>query len=262
MLRQLLHPHRRLEELVEAPEPVLEVTAPVLTAPRLFSPYAGFSIDRFNVVHMDASENYVRSVETRAIGRNLNYKEQLALRLWSRILFGRIRKIFTLWRRHCFRYIFLRRQLLKCHLMKFLARRFSEWRRITLREALLRKIIRRYWRRHRYIRFLRWKLNSRWQGLKQRLQRLGFKHMLIHLAYQRRLNMRWFRVSNMYQRIISSLVLQRAQRRHSKRRRYWANRVIKRYFMCWFGIRLVEERKRGERQRITLELVLKTFYNT
>ena len=66
--------------------------------------------------------------------------------------------------------------------------------------------------------------------------------------------MRWYRVKTMYQRLISVLVLQRGQRRHSKRRKYWANRVIKRFFMCFYGIRLVQERKRMERQRITMEL--------
>jgi len=91
-------------------------------------------------------------------------------------------------------------------------------------------------------------------AMKERSLKFGFKHMLIHLAYQRRLNMRWQRIKTMYQRIISALVIQRGQRRHMARRRYWATRTIKRLFMCLYGIRLVEERKRTERQRITLEI--------
>jgi hypothetical protein len=214
-----------------------------------FAPYSGYSIDEYKIKHED-----VRGIETKTLIRNLTYKEHLALRLRDRHVGNFVKRIFLVWKRHSFRYVFLRSQLMKCHMMRFLSRRFQGWRLVARREATLRTCIKNYWRRHRYLRFIRWKLDTKWMVMKERSLKFGFKHMLIHLAYQRRLNMRWQRIKSMYQRIVSALVIQRGQRRHSARRRYWANRTIKRFFMCLYGIRLVEERKRTERQRITLEI--------
>ncbi len=215
----------------------------------VFPPYVGYSIDEYKVANND-----VRDIETKSIIRNLTYKDRLADKLYHRHVWGRMRRVYSAWKRHSFRYVFLRSQLLKCHLMRFLSRRFQGWRLVAMRESRLRTCVKNYWKRHRYLRFIRWKLDTKWMVMKERMLKMGFKHMLIHLAYQRRLNMRWQRIKSMYQRIVSALILQRAQRRHMKRKRYWANRAIKRFFMCLYGIRLVEERKRTERQRITLEI--------
>ena len=91
-----------------------------LTNPKrntLFSPYKGYAIDQaaISVSYGDGVSN----IESQSIVRNMNYKEKLAYKLHVRHTYGYIKKLFTVWKRHSFRYVFLRRQLLKCYMMSY-----------------------------------------------------------------------------------------------------------------------------------------------
>lgn len=192
-------------------------------------------------------------VEKRINEQRLLYFDRFADAFLRKRIKKRIVKIFDEWRKFSFRYIYLRRQLLKSYILQFLQRRLHGWYIVTRRESTLRRCIKRYWRTHRNRRFLLWKHDTMWQIRKEKLYRFLMRHLYLHMMYQRRLRTRWAHLTSSFHRIVSALVIQRSQRSHRNRLLFWANKVVKRFFLRLFGLRIVAERRRNEMYRYIYE---------
>lgn len=145
---------------------------------------------------------------------------------------------------------------------KALKRRFDLLRFICRRDALVRKSIRRFWRRQVTIRFRWWKYGARWQLLKYKLKTFVFfkiHNFMSHVRLHRRI---WSRLVILGFRRMAILLIQKNIRKYIQRNVFLAKKTIKRFFLLYFGVFLARGRVRAEKRRIHYENETANTINT
>jgi hypothetical protein len=130
---------------------------------RLLSPYRGFYEDeletRKEIAEVrEEGNSTVLEAMYQSLTLKQRFKESLAEKYLKRKLWKLVGNVFVTWRSHVFRFILLRRRLLDTFEFSFLLKRFLSWRKIARRDALLRVMVKRHWRRvriHAFRKFLR-----------------------------------------------------------------------------------------------------------
>mmetsp|Transcript_23184 Transcript_23184/g.34006 ORF Transcript_23184/g.34006 Transcript_23184/m.34006 type:complete len:515 (+) Transcript_23184:107-1651(+) len=231
-----------------------------------FSPYRGYYADAhtvqksinsepaYNLINTYMSQSWASTpktsyVETNAIRRNVTFKERMADKLYQRFCSRLCKRMFAEWYKFSFRYTIVRRRLLACFRMRYIARRFFEWRRVAVLGIKFRICLKRYWKRYRRLYFRWWKIVTHWEVMKLRLCRDVFDAMIVHTEYQLDITRKWVDVIQSYYRECNARVIQRSFLSYKLRVQYWATKTIKHLYMEYFAVWLIKRRRKEEMKR-------------
>lgn len=133
-----------------------------------------------------------------------------------------------------------------CFLTKYMGVRFYAWRHVTRVSAKFRVCLKRYWRKHRLLRFRWWKVWTQWQNVKLRMFRNYFNIVNDHKEYTVRIQKKLGRFVSRYFIHCAARTIQWQYHRHRLRYFFWCTRVVKRTFMKKFSLWLIKRRKKEE----------------
>jgi hypothetical protein len=188
----------------------------------------------------------VNFIETNAMRRYSTFHEKLADKLHQRHCLRRVAKIFAKWYQFSFRYIIIRNQLLGCFLTKYMGVRFYAWRRVAKLSSTFRVCLKRYWKKHRLLRFRWWKVWTQWENLKLRIYRNYFNVMGSHMNYTVGIQKKLGSFVSRYYMHRAARCIQWQYHRYKLRYFFWSTRVVKRIFMNHFAMWLLNRRKKEE----------------
>ena len=181
--------------------------------------------------------------------RYATFDEKLADKLRQRHNLRRAAKIFAKWYQYSFRYILIRRQLLGCFLTKYMGVRFYAWRQVTKVSSTFRVCLKKYWKKHRLLRFRWWKVWTQWENLKLRIYRNYFNRINDHVEYTISIQKKLGSFVSRYFIHRAARCIQWQYHRYKLRYFFWSTRVVKRVFMKNFSMWLIQRRKKEEQIR-------------
>jgi len=207
-------------------------------------------------VYLSSEDMYLRSSI-----RGREYREVLALQLRSRAEERQLSALFKAWRAYAFRFYYLRKQMIQCFKLRNISLIFHSWRTTSRRDKLLRRCLKRHWKRHRRDCFKWWKLIARWQSLKIGLLRRCF----MSLANSNRAKNVVFRNwASWTQRVLERfhcLKIQRSYRAYLYKREYWAFKKIKIFVLKKCMRKVYLARKANEKIRMKDEEIVYNAVN-
>jgi hypothetical protein len=185
------------------------------------------------------------------------FKESLAEKYLKRKLWKLVGKVFVTWRSYVFRFILLRRRLLDTFEFNFLLNRFLSWRSIARRDALLRVMVKRHWRRvriHAFRKFLRFNKEVMIAREIYYEKMNCFSRLQSYRVKCKRIRRRWHRFMYLQQAANLAVVLQKHFHRLQNKKIVQSRKRIKRAIMLsWLGLRLLKRRRDKENRRFKHE---------
>ena len=188
-------------------------------------------------------------LDRHGILRSREFSVNIALAYRNRFLRNFQRRSFTCWKLYWLRFTLLRNKMVEYFKFSIMKKRFDAFRLVCRRDMLIRRGVRRFWRKQVALRFRWWKYGARWQQLKIDVKRHVMSVLLEFFESCKKRRRVWCRLVVLCFRRKSILLIQKNIRSLMLRKQFKANKVIKFFFMRCFGIHLIRRRMREEKRR-------------
>jgi hypothetical protein len=240
------------------------------------SPYKGYYKDSRTIIKDGEYEedNFkttmtmsLDEIEYRALVRKRDFREKLATKVVSRLNIARGTRAFYAWKGYVFRYVVLRQQMVRCFRMRGISLCFHGWSGVARRENVLRRVMKRYWKKHRLLRFKWWKLIVRWQSLKAGLLQKTFKALKKYYIFKHLVYRKFTSLSFHLRQDRGARTIQRACTAYQHKKVYWGHKKIKqfiymRYESSIYRTRVLRESLRMKDEEVVYRAIVeraKTF---
>lgn len=232
------------------------------------SPYKGYFKDSMELINAGKYDNdgmlddealqklSFSEIEYRASLRRRDFREKLAMKVLSRMDWRRGERSFQAWKEYAFRYVVVRNHMVRCFRMRFLSFNFHAWRAVARREHILRRVIKRFWFKHRMYRFKWWKMSVRWVTMKVGLLSMCFQVLVKNRRKRHLVYRRFAQISIAMRRLHSIRIIVRAISSYQHRKIYWAHKTIKNFVYGVFQGHIYRLRAAEERVRMNDEEIV------